>query len=1376
MRGFTLVEVMVVLGITAILGTVGFIVIPAYRAQNTLTLTTEELVSYLRSAQEKSVAGEQGTTWGVHMVADQSGTDSYQIFYGSSFANGTLSTTVPLPTQVEFSDPIQGSTKDVLFTRVTGYPDTVKTIDLVSTYGGAGRRITITANGLISYDTISASSPGAPVLSGTAGTGSVTLNWVAAPNNGAIITSYKVYRGTSSGSESLLTTLGDVLSYTDSALTAGNAYYYKVSAVNSAGEGILSNEVNVGPPSAPTSPAVSTTGSGKLTVSWQAPSATGGAAVINYKIYRGASSGSEVFVATVGNVLSYDDAGLSNGTTYYYKVSAVNSVGEGPQSSEVSAAAQQGPGAPTLDRLAVMRSSVPIYWSAPASDGGSTITAYKIYRGTSSGNEALLATAGASSPHQYLDASDLVNGTTYYYKVSAVNAIGEGSLSNELNVTPIDASMAFVTSTSYTGNLGGLSGADTTCQNIANAEDLGGTWKAWLGSSGTSASSRITHSTTGYAMLNGTRIANSWTDLTDGSLASAINVTEVGGAHNAAVWTNTTTSGGQISGSNNSVCYDWTSTSSVGYHGDSSSTSANWTASGNGSYYYYDYCSSSMALYCFEQVTTPGAPTSLAATAGSQQVSLSWAAPNDNGGSGITNYKIYRGTSSGTESLLTTIGNLTSYTDTGLTNGTTYYYKVSAVNLVGEGSLSGEVSASLAVSVPNAPSALAGVSGDQQIALSWQAPANTGGAPITNYKIYRGTSSGSETLLTTTGNSTTYTDTGLNNATTYYYKVSAVNSVGEGALSNEASAKTFDFTVSLGSSSGSAVFAANGSLSDTVTITNTASTQIPPQVSLSISGLPSGVTASFSPTGCAPSPSSCSSVLSITSSSSAAAGSYALVVTGTSNGGLSKTANYTLMVYLGPSTSYRRMFVTSAGYVGTFGSVSAGDTICQNTAAASTLGNLGGTWRAWLSDDSNPASSHVEHSAVPYKRLDNATIANDWTGLTSGSLLNSIDLTENFSTSNANVWTGTTPDGSIAQYVIPGAGTFSGTCGSWTSASEVGFLGNSNSTSSSWTWTSDVHTPCGFTGGTPQLYCIEQGMTTPGAPLNVTISVPSSSQAALSWQAPSYIGGAAVTGYKIYRGTSSGTETLLTTLGNVTSYTDSGLTSNVEYYYEVSAVNSYGEGTLSAETLKPLPGTVTASASPGYGGYKVSWTTASTNGGPAISEYLIYRGATSGGESGTPLATVSSSASFYDDTSATANVTYYYEVRAYNGYDYGSLSNEVSENLMYRVPGQASGNIGESCDTWLARIGELGHATYNRCVGPSSNGCDGNGTNGPANGSYCLYKDIESGGTYWLAYDSNSNPNGQYSLNNWFPVNSGTWWDYGLAGNTQSTQYTWTVY
>ena len=88
----------------------------------------------------------------------------------------------------------------------------------------------------------------------------------------------------------------------------------------------------------------------------------------------------------------------------------------------------------------------------------------------------------------------------------------------------------------------------------------------------------------------------------------------------------------------------------------------------------------------------PSVPTGLIATPGNAQVVLAWTAPADNGGSAITNYNVYRSTTeTGTYSLIASPTD-TTYTDTGLTNGQTYWYKVGAVNVVGEGAQSPAVS------------------------------------------------------------------------------------------------------------------------------------------------------------------------------------------------------------------------------------------------------------------------------------------------------------------------------------------------------------------------------------------------------------------------------------------------------------------------------------------------------------------------------------------------------------------------------------------------------------------------------------------------------------------------------------------------------------
>src|SRR5206468_11242961 len=125
-------------------------------------------------------------------------------------------------------------------------------------------------------------------------------------------------------------------------------------------------------------------------------------------------------------------------------------------------------------------------------------------------------------------------------------------------------------------------------------------------------------------------------------------------------------------------------------------------------------------------------------------------------------------------------------TISGLGNGTTYTFTVTASNALGTGANSNSMSATPATT-PGAPTLNSATAGTNSVSLAWTAPAS-GGSAITNYKVYRSTSSGTETLLTTLGNVTGFTDTGLTAGTTYIYKMSAVNAVAESPLSAEKSA------------------------------------------------------------------------------------------------------------------------------------------------------------------------------------------------------------------------------------------------------------------------------------------------------------------------------------------------------------------------------------------------------------------------------------------------------------------------------------------------------------------------------------------------------------------------------------------------------------
>ncbi len=193
----------------------------------------------------------------------------------------------------------------------------------------------------------------------------------------------------------------------------------------------------------------------------------------------------------------------------------------------------------------------------------------------------------------------------------------------------------------------------------------------------------------------------------------------------------------------------------------------------------------------------PGAPSGLTAMAGSGQVELSWSAPGT--GTAPFTYNVYESTTSATSgfSLLKAGSALagTGFTATGLSNGTVYYFRVTATNAVSEGPPSTVVSAtpSAKPTAPGAPTNLTATGSSRGIALSWQAPASNGGSPVTSYVVYRATASGQETRYGTVSCSSatcTARDTATVYSTrTFYYEVAAANAVGIGARSNEASAK-----------------------------------------------------------------------------------------------------------------------------------------------------------------------------------------------------------------------------------------------------------------------------------------------------------------------------------------------------------------------------------------------------------------------------------------------------------------------------------------------------------------------------------------------------------------------------------------------------------
>ncbi len=263
-------------------------------------------------------------------------------------------------------------------------------------------------------------------LAATAGNTQVSLTWNAI--SGA--TSYHVKRSTASGAETQISAPASN-SFSDVGVTNGTKYFYVVSAVNSGGESANSSEVSATPTAPATPPATpsglhATAGNAQVVLNWNA--STG---ATSYHVKRSTASGTETQISAPASN-TFTDTGLTNGTKYFYVVSAVNSSGESANSSEVNAmptAPATPPSTPTALQATAGNAQVSLSWSA--STGA---TSYHVKRSTTNGGP-FSATLASPTATNYTDAT-VTNGTAYFYVVSALNASGESANSTQATATP----------------------------------------------------------------------------------------------------------------------------------------------------------------------------------------------------------------------------------------------------------------------------------------------------------------------------------------------------------------------------------------------------------------------------------------------------------------------------------------------------------------------------------------------------------------------------------------------------------------------------------------------------------------------------------------------------------------------------------------------------------------------------------------------------------------------------------------------------------------------------------------------------------------------------------------------------------------------------
>ena len=178
----------------------------------------------------------------------------------------------------------------------------------------------------------------------------------------------------------------------------------------------------------------------------------------------------------------------------------------------------------------------------------------------------------------------------------------------------------------------------------------------------------------------------------------------------------------------------------------------------------------------------PEVPHSLSATRGNRQAMLSWVQPS--GGAEVTHYEYEQDVSG---AWISTRSTDTDHTVRNLTNGQSYTFRVRAANSAGQSAPSAASSSVTPATAPGAPRNIGVTAGDEQVALSWTAPASDGGETITGYEYEQ---NGSGTWISTGGTAPSATVTGLMNGLSYRFKVRALNSVGAGAASAASSSVT----------------------------------------------------------------------------------------------------------------------------------------------------------------------------------------------------------------------------------------------------------------------------------------------------------------------------------------------------------------------------------------------------------------------------------------------------------------------------------------------------------------------------------------------------------------------------------------------------------